>query len=269
MPSGRSGEVPELWAPVARGSCRSEGCGRGGPGGRWDAEVRVPLGTGGEGGAAGGPPRGRPGEGSGDAGGTQGGRSGDAAGTQGPRCRWLALVSAGWLPAVGRRGGGWAGSALVLRPGQAGREPGGLGRPPPEAGARLSPAPLRHCCLFPVKSRRPSLGELLLRHAHSPTRARQAAQLGIQPGRDSGGLGLGGGSPGASTPVLPPRGGTPERQGEALRVKNAVYCAVIFPEFLKELAAISQAHAVTSPFLLDSSEEAPGPPVSGFGPLNP
>ncbi|KAM6157838.1 FHF complex subunit HOOK-interacting protein 1B [Rhynchocyon petersi] len=120
-----------------------------------------------------------------------------------------------------------------------------------------------------VKSRRPSLGELLLRHAHSPTRARQAAQLVLQPGRDGAGLGLGGGSPGASTPILLPRGGVPERQGEALRVKNAVYCAVIFPEFLKELAAISQAHAVTSPFLLDTAEEGSGPPVSGSGPLNP
>ncbi|XP_007527832.2 FHF complex subunit HOOK-interacting protein 1B isoform X2 [Erinaceus europaeus] len=120
-----------------------------------------------------------------------------------------------------------------------------------------------------VKSRRPSLGELLLRHTHSPTRTRQAAQLVLQPGRDAAGLGLGGSSPGASTPVLPPRGGAPERQGEALRVKNAVYCAVIFPEFLKELAAISQAHAVTSPFLLDTSEEGAVPPVSGSGPLNP
>ncbi|XP_049636211.1 FHF complex subunit HOOK interacting protein 1B isoform X1 [Suncus etruscus] len=120
-----------------------------------------------------------------------------------------------------------------------------------------------------IKSRRPSLGELLLRHAHSPTRARQAAQLVLQPGRDGTGLGLSGSSPGTSTPVLPPRGGAPERQGEALRVKNAVYCAVIFPEFLKELAAISQAHAVTSPFLLDTSEEASGPPISGSGPLNP
>uniref|UniRef100_A0A4X1SEE4 FHF complex subunit HOOK-interacting protein 1B n=1 Tax=Sus scrofa TaxID=9823 RepID=A0A4X1SEE4_PIG len=134
-------------------------------------------------------------------------------------------------------------------------------------GSAAGPAPRRSDSL--VKSRRPSLGELLLRHAHSPTRARQAAQLGIQPGRDSGGLGLGGGSPGASTPVLPPRGGTPERQGEALRVKNAVYCAVIFPEFLKELAAISQAHAVTSPFLLDSSEEAPGLPSQASGPSTP
>lgn len=112
------------------------------------------------------------------------------------------------------------------------------------------------------------MGELLLRHAHSPTRARQAAQV-LQPGREGTGLGLGGGSPGASTPVLLPRGGASERQGEALRVKNAVYCAVIFPEFLKELAAISQAHAVTSPFLLDTSEEVSVPPVSGFGPLNP
>ncbi|XP_004717112.1 FHF complex subunit HOOK interacting protein 1B isoform X1 [Echinops telfairi] len=120
-----------------------------------------------------------------------------------------------------------------------------------------------------VKSRRPSLGELLLRHTHSPTRARQAAQLILQPGRDGAGLGLGGGSPGTSTPVLLPRGGAPERQGEALRVKNAVYCAVIFPEFLKELAAISQAHAVTSPFLLGTSEEGSGPPASGAGPLHP
>ncbi|XP_025122326.1 FHF complex subunit HOOK-interacting protein 1B isoform X5 [Bubalus kerabau] len=135
-------------------------------------------------------------------------------------------------------------------------------------GPAAGPAPRRSDSL--VKSRRPSLGELLLRHAHSPTRARQAAQMVLQPGRDGGaGLGLGGGSPGASTPVLPARGGAPERQGEALRVKNAVYCAVIFPEFLKELAAISQAHAVTSPFLLDTSEEGSGPPVSGFGPLNP
>ncbi|XP_066106913.1 FHF complex subunit HOOK-interacting protein 1B isoform X5 [Saccopteryx bilineata] len=134
-------------------------------------------------------------------------------------------------------------------------------------GPAAGPAPRRSDAL--VKSRRPSLGELLLRHAHSPTRSRQAAQFVHQPGRDGTGLGLGGGSPGASTPVLPPRGGATERQGEALRVKNAVYCAVIFPEFLKELAAISQAHAVTSPFLLDTSEEGDVPLVSGFGPLNP
>ncbi|ELK09358.1 UPF0518 protein FAM160A2 [Pteropus alecto] len=134
-------------------------------------------------------------------------------------------------------------------------------------GPAAGPAPRRSDPL--VKSRRPSLGELLLRHTHSPTRARQAAQLVHQPGRDGAGLGLGGGSPGASTPILTPRGGAPERQGEALRVKNAVYCAVIFPEFLKELAAISQAHAVTSPFLLDTSEEGSVPPISGFGPLNP
>ncbi|XP_071077546.1 FHF complex subunit HOOK-interacting protein 1B isoform X3 [Desmodus rotundus] len=134
-------------------------------------------------------------------------------------------------------------------------------------GPAAGPTPRRSDPL--VKSRRPSLGELLLRHAHSPTRARQAAQLVHQPGRDGTGLGLGGGSPGASTPALPPRGGATERQGEALRVKNAVYCAVIFPEFLKELAAISQAHAVTSPFLLDTSEEGSILPVSDFGPLNP
>uniref|UniRef100_A0A8C2W0K4 FHF complex subunit HOOK-interacting protein 1B n=1 Tax=Chinchilla lanigera TaxID=34839 RepID=A0A8C2W0K4_CHILA len=133
-------------------------------------------------------------------------------------------------------------------------------------GPTTGPVPRRSDPL--VKSRRPSLGELLLRHAHSPTRARQATQV-LQPGREGAGLGLGGGSPGASTPVLIPKGGAPERQGEALRVKNAVYCAVIFPEFLKELAAISQAHAVTSPFLLDTSEEGSGPPLSGFGPLNP
>uniref|UniRef100_A0A8C5J1G6 FHF complex subunit HOOK-interacting protein 1B n=1 Tax=Junco hyemalis TaxID=40217 RepID=A0A8C5J1G6_JUNHY len=82
-----------------------------------------------------------------------------------------------------------------------------------------------------ARSRKPSLGELLLRHANSPTRARQAAQLALQGLRDGG---------------LHPLG-PPARHGEALRVRNAVYCAVIFSEFLKELAAIAQAHAVTSP----------------------
>ena len=31
---------------------------------------------------------------------------------------------------------------------------------------------------------------------------------------------------------------------EALRTKNMVYCAILLEEFLKELAAISQEHAV-------------------------
>ncbi|CAM5073539.1 unnamed protein product [Natator depressus] len=85
-----------------------------------------------------------------------------------------------------------------------------------------------------VKSRKPSIGELILRHANSPTRARQAAQLALQQVREA--------------PV-----GT-EKQNEALRVRNAVYSAVIFSEFLKELAAIAQAHGVTSPFLLEPEE---------------
>ncbi|XP_074716796.1 FHF complex subunit HOOK-interacting protein 1B isoform X1 [Strix uralensis] len=103
------------------------------------------------------------------------------------------------------------------------------------------------------KSRKPSLGELILRHAHSPTRARQAAQL-LQHGREGPGVPAVG--PGGA--VAPPhlRGGSSaERHSEALRVKNAVYCAVIFSEFLKELAAIAQAHAVTSPFLTEPPEE--------------
>ncbi|XP_015490742.1 FTS and Hook-interacting protein [Parus major] len=90
-----------------------------------------------------------------------------------------------------------------------------------------------------ARSRKPSLGELLLRHANSPTRARHAAQLALQGLRD-GGL----------HPLAPPA-----RHGEALRVRNAVYCAVIFSEFLKELAAIAQAHAVTSPFLTEPPED--------------
>uniref|UniRef100_A0A8C3M3E7 FHF complex subunit HOOK-interacting protein 1B n=1 Tax=Geospiza parvula TaxID=87175 RepID=A0A8C3M3E7_GEOPR len=90
-----------------------------------------------------------------------------------------------------------------------------------------------------ARSRKLSLGELLLRHANSPTRARQAAQLALQGLRDGG---------------LHPLG-PPARHGEALRVRNAVYCAVIFSEFLKELAAIAQAHAVTSPFLTEPPEE--------------
>ncbi|XP_042282169.1 FHF complex subunit HOOK interacting protein 1B [Thunnus maccoyii] len=93
-----------------------------------------------------------------------------------------------------------------------------------------------------VKSRKPSLGDLILRHTNSPTRARHAAQLALAHVRD-GGQSLhsalfrgGGGASGL------------EKQAEALRVKNAVYCAVIFCEFLKELAALAQEHAVTLPF---------------------
>ncbi|KAJ7320021.1 hypothetical protein JRQ81_019532 [Phrynocephalus forsythii] len=98
-----------------------------------------------------------------------------------------------------------------------------------------------------VKSRKPSLGELILRHTNSPTRARQAAQLALQHMREG--------------QVMHALSGAPlfrssaEKQNEALRVKNAVYSAVIFAEFLKELAAISQAHAVTSPFLLEKPPE--------------
>lgn len=86
-----------------------------------------------------------------------------------------------------------------------------------------------------------------MRHANSPTRARQAAQLALQHLREGQGLhALSGAS--LARPSA-------EKQSEALRVKNAVYCAVIFSEFLKELAAIAQAHAVTSPLLLEPSEE--------------
>ncbi|XP_077197157.1 FHF complex subunit HOOK-interacting protein 1B [Paroedura picta] len=98
-----------------------------------------------------------------------------------------------------------------------------------------------------VKSRKPSIGELIMRHTNSPTRARQAAQLALQHMREG--------------QVMHALAGAPlfrasaEKQSEALRVKNAVYCAVIFSEFLKELAAISQGHAVTSPFLLEPFRE--------------
>ncbi|XP_068122571.1 FHF complex subunit HOOK-interacting protein 1B [Hyperolius riggenbachi] len=98
-----------------------------------------------------------------------------------------------------------------------------------------------------VKSRKPSIGELILRHTNSPTRARQAAQMAFQHVRDG--------------QVLHALSGTSifkssaEKQNEALRVKNAVYCAVIFTEFMKELAAITQEHAVTSPYLPAETEE--------------
>ncbi|XP_043928769.1 FHF complex subunit HOOK interacting protein 1B-like [Protopterus annectens] len=98
-----------------------------------------------------------------------------------------------------------------------------------------------------VKSRKPSLGELILRHTNSPTRARQAAQLALQHVRDGQVLHALTGSSIFKTSA--------EKQNDALRVKNAVYCAVIFTEFLKELAAISQEHAVTSPYLLEDIEE--------------
>lgn len=98
-----------------------------------------------------------------------------------------------------------------------------------------------------VKSRKPSIGELIMRHTNSPTRARQAAQLALQHMREGQVLhALSGASLVRSSA---------EKQSEALRVKNAVYCAVIFSEFLKELAAIAQAHAVTSPLLLEPFEE--------------
>ncbi|KAM4558678.1 FHF complex subunit HOOK-interacting protein 1B [Odontesthes bonariensis] len=97
-----------------------------------------------------------------------------------------------------------------------------------------------------VKSRKPSLGDLILRHTNSPTRARHAAQLALAHVRDGG----------QSLHSALFRSGTPgiEKQAEALRVKNAVYCAVIFCEFLKELAALAQEHAVTLPF--PQSQEA-------------
>ncbi|XP_073701446.1 FHF complex subunit HOOK-interacting protein 1B [Garra rufa] len=95
-----------------------------------------------------------------------------------------------------------------------------------------------------IKSRKPSLGDLILRHTNSPTRARHAAQLALAHVRDGGqslhsALFRGGAAGGASGL---------EKQAEALRVKNAVYCAVIFSEFLKELAALAQEHAVALPF---------------------
>ncbi|KAM9850677.1 FHF complex subunit HOOK-interacting protein 1B [Aulostomus maculatus] len=95
-----------------------------------------------------------------------------------------------------------------------------------------------------VKSRKPSLGDLILRHTNSPTRARNAAQLAlahVRVGGQSLHSALFRGSAGGGASGL-------EKQAEALRVKNAVYCAVIFCEFLKELAALAQEHAVTLPF---------------------
>ncbi|XP_041858001.1 FTS and Hook-interacting protein homolog [Melanotaenia boesemani] len=93
-----------------------------------------------------------------------------------------------------------------------------------------------------VKSRKPSLGDLILRHTNSPTRARHAAQLALAHVRDGGQSLFRSGASGF------------EKQAEALRVKNAVYCAVIFCEFLKELAALAQEHAVNLPF--PQSQEA-------------
>ncbi|KAI5621384.1 FTS and Hook-interacting protein-like [Silurus asotus] len=96
-----------------------------------------------------------------------------------------------------------------------------------------------------VKSRKPSLGELILRHTNSPTRARHAAQAALAHVRD--------GSHSLHSAlfrgvVVGPGASTLEKQAEALRVKNTVYCAVIFSEFLKELAALAQEHAVAMPF---------------------
>ncbi|KAI7808524.1 FHF complex subunit HOOK-interacting protein 1B isoform X1 [Triplophysa rosa] len=102
-----------------------------------------------------------------------------------------------------------------------------------------------------IKSRKPSLGDLILRHTNSPTRARNAAQLALAHVRDGGqslhsALFRGGTGGGASSL---------EKQAEALRVKNAVYCSVIFSEFLKELAALTQEHAVALHFPPSHSTE--------------
>ncbi|XP_051782136.1 FHF complex subunit HOOK interacting protein 1B isoform X3 [Erpetoichthys calabaricus] len=99
-----------------------------------------------------------------------------------------------------------------------------------------------------VKSRKTSLGELILRHTNSPTRAKQAAQLAFAHVRDGGQVLHSALFRGSAV-------GTVERQNEALRVKNAVYCAIIFTEFLKELAALAQEHAVTTPFPLYQETE--------------
>ncbi|XP_061917468.1 FHF complex subunit HOOK-interacting protein 1B [Entelurus aequoreus] len=96
-----------------------------------------------------------------------------------------------------------------------------------------------------VKSRKSSLSDLILRHTNSPTRTRNAAQMALAHVRVGGqtlhsALFRGGGGSGPASNL--------EKQAEALRVKNAVYCAVIFCEFLKELAALAQEHAVALPF---------------------
>ncbi|XP_035378743.1 FTS and Hook-interacting protein homolog isoform X2 [Electrophorus electricus] len=96
-----------------------------------------------------------------------------------------------------------------------------------------------------VKSRKPSLGDLILRHTSSPTRARHAAQAALAHVRDGGQSLHSALFRGA---VAASGASSLEKQAEALRVKNTVYCAVIFSEFLKELAALAQEHAVAMPF---------------------
>ncbi|KAJ3592043.1 hypothetical protein NHX12_007173 [Muraenolepis orangiensis] len=105
------------------------------------------------------------------------------------------------------------------------------------------------------KSRKPSLGDLILRHTNSPTRARHAAQLALAHVRDGSQSlhsalfrGAAGGGSSLATAAGAAAASGLERQAEALRVKNAVYCAVVFCEFLKELAALAQEHAVAMPF---------------------
>ncbi|XP_077392613.1 FHF complex subunit HOOK-interacting protein 1B isoform X2 [Festucalex cinctus] len=111
--------------------------------------------------------------------------------------------------------------------------------------------PLRRSDSF-VKSRKSSLSDLILRHTNSPARTRSAAQMALAHVRVGGqtlhsALFRGGGGTGGASGL--------EKQAEALRVKNAVYCAVIFCEFLKELAALAQEHAVAMPFARTDAEE--------------
>uniref|UniRef100_UPI00358F6C54 FHF complex subunit HOOK-interacting protein 1B isoform X2 n=1 Tax=Myxine glutinosa TaxID=7769 RepID=UPI00358F6C54 len=92
-----------------------------------------------------------------------------------------------------------------------------------------------------VKSKKPSLGELLLRHANSPSRARQAAQLALHHVRHAGAPPI---------PIAPNSAAAAgfaafrRQQHEATRTKNAVYCALLLSEFVHELAAAAQEHSV-------------------------
>ncbi|XP_078684317.1 FHF complex subunit HOOK-interacting protein 1B-like, partial [Branchiostoma floridae x Branchiostoma belcheri] len=43
---------------------------------------------------------------------------------------------------------------------------------------------------------------------------------------------------------------------ESHQTRNAVYCAIILTEFVKELSAIVQEHAVTPPLLLEEITDA-------------
>ncbi len=85
------------------------------------------------------------------------------------------------------------------------------------------------CFYFHTASKRTILGDLLRRGNRRKSSVTAAEKQKLNTIREAGLVSV----------------GSTSAQYEFLRNKNAVYCAVVFEEFLKELAALAQEHAVS------------------------